>query len=497
MRWKNRCLAPLLVIFLFSGCPQPQGSSSKVSSLPDAPKDLRVKPGYKKLIVSWDAASGADSYEIFFSETETIPDAGAVFRESATSTVTLDQLNNGQTYYIYVRSKNNFGVSGFSPPAQGKPELKAPTPSLIRGNERLSVGWVTETGVQYEVFCNNAKWPGLSEIREKTGGVEISGLENSTAYSVWIKAIAHTGETEIESQASSEIPEGELTAPAGFVYVPGGTVLGSESYAISVTVPNASDYMNTGKTLTKKGVFVEGRKVTLDSLFVAKYETTRELWYNVQSWAKDKNYSFQNEITEPNEADKNKPVTGISWRDAIVWCNAYSEKSGMQPVYYYGGEILRNSQNAACDNAEMKKNNSGFRLPTEVEREFAARGGDPGKADWVFTFSGSNDADDVWHHGNSPYQIREVGLKKTNRLGICDLSGNVQEWGWDWMNYNVAVSAETPPDGEEQGGRFSQKPMAGGGVGSNLTMSCVADRWSFTTNYTDSYVGFRVIRKAQ
>jgi formylglycine-generating enzyme required for sulfatase activity len=169
-------------------------------------------------------------------------------------------------------------------------------------------------------------------------------------------------------------------------------------------------------------------------------------------------------------------------------------------VYYSSGNaVLRNSRNsAACDGAVMDRSKNGFRLPTEAEREFAARGGDPGKDEWMFTYSGSDNADDVaWHHDNSPYQIREAGTKKPNRLGIFDLSGNVQEWGWDWMNYNIELTQFTPRDGESYSSRFNQKPIAGGGVGSNLTMSCVADRWGFNTSYTDPYVGFRLVRKAE
>ena len=143
----------------------------------------------------------------------------------------------------------------------------------------------------------------------------------------------------------------------------------------------------------------------------------------------------------------------------------------------------------------MNKNKNGYKLPTEIEREYAARGGDPGKADWMFLFSGSNNADDVaWHHGNSAYTIKYVGTKSANRLGIYDLSGNVQEWGWGWMNYNIVSDADTPIDGEIYSSRFNQMPMAGGGVGSNITMSCAADRWGYITNYKDAYVGFRVVR---
>ena len=285
------------------------------------------------------------------------------------------------------------------------------------------------------------------------------------------------------------------TIPVGFAYVPGGTVTGSAGYAMIVTIPPG--YMNAGNTISKPGVFVGDRTVSIDSFFMAKYETTRKLWYEVQLYAEENDYFFQNKIAAPSQAEEKKPVVGISWRDAVVWCNAYSEMDLLEPVYYYENNIVKDSRNpnaAACDSAVMDRSKNGYRLPTEVEREFAARGGDPREADWMFVYSGGNTDDVVWHHGNSPFAIKDVGTKNANRLGIFDLSGNVQEWGWGWMNYNRPVRPDAPADGESYGSPYTQQPMAGGGVGSNATMSCVADRWGFITDYTDQYVGFRVIR---
>jgi formylglycine-generating enzyme required for sulfatase activity len=375
------------------------------------------------------------------------------------------------------------------------------------------VGWPGEDGVTYEVWSGTSnasesagKWAGSITVSGSVAGTVITGLANNVDCYVWIKSVTG-GAPSGFSEGTTGRPEAAITtAGADFVYVPGGSVTGSVGYAVTLTVPDDPAYNDPGSSSVQKGVFVEGRTVSFDSFIMAKYETTRQLWYDVQVWALSNGYNFQNPMNSaPTSANEKKPVTGISWRDTIVWCNAYSEKEGKAPVYRAGGAVLRDSRNAngaACDGAVMDKTKSGFRLPTEVEREFAARGGDPGEEAWMYTYAGSDDVDDVaWYNKNASGQLKEVGQKTANRLGVYDLSGNVQEWGWDWMNWAVSVTADTPEDGvshnalvgSRNGG--NQKPFNGGGVGSNPTMSSVAYRWGYPPEYKDGVVGFRVVRK--
>jgi formylglycine-generating enzyme required for sulfatase activity len=368
------------------------------------------------------------------------------------------------------------------------------------------VGWPAEDGVTYEVWYGTtsesgaaAQWHGAINRPETgvTAGTAITGLANGTPCYVWIKT-----EAAGFGEKTAGTPEAPPASVGGdFVYVPGGTVTGSADYAFTVKVPDNAAYNNPGSSSVQKGVFVEDRRIEeMGSFVMAKHETTRQLWYTVQEWARQNGYAFQNTINAPSLANENKPVANISWRDAIIWCNAYSEmtEGGLEPVYRdSGGNVLKDSTDAAaCDAAIMDKNKTGYRLPTEVEREFAARGGDPGRADWMYMYAGSDDAEDVaWHHGNSG-TTQAVGEKDPNRLGIYDLSGNVQEWCGDWMHWARDVTRETPVDGAVyHQTSANQKAFNGGGAGSNPTMSCVAYRWGYPPNYKDSYVGFRVVRK--
>ena len=497
-----------LILFLFPACPQPNGGNPGTGPEPPAaPAMPLVSPGNGKLILSWAAVPGADSYEVFCGKTD--PGAEDIPKQTVNvPAAEISGLENGMPYYVRLRAKNSAGLSGFSPAATGTPSARLPSPSVIRGDRELAIGWAAEDEVNYEVWygeTNNAgaagKWAGTITRSGITAGTTITGLNNGTSYYVWIKTASGEGADGFGT-GTAGTPEPRVSISGDFVYVPGGTVTGSGAYAFTLTVPtDPPGYNGAGTTSTRKGVFVEGRAVTIDSFAMAKYETTQDLWFTVQDWALGHEYQFQNKKNNaPADAAKNLPVAGISWRDAVVWCNAYSEKTEREPVYRdKSGNVLKDARDAAaCDGAVMDKTRSGYRLPAEAEREFAARGGDPGQRDWMFMYAGSDTADEVaWHHGNSAYQIKAAGGKKPNRLDIRDLSGNVQEWCWDWMYYAADVTAATPVDGAAYSGTSplaNQKAFNGGGVGSNVTLSCVTYRWGYTPDYTDNYVGFRVVR---
>ncbi|MDR2662151.1 MAG: formylglycine-generating enzyme family protein [Treponema sp.] len=185
--------------------------------------------------------------------------------------------------------------------------------------------------------------------------------------------------------------------------------------------------------------------VTVGGFFMGETEITYELWYAVKTWATGSGgYTFANNGREGDDgttgasptADKLEPVTQISWRDAVVWCNAYSEAAGKRPVYRYDGAVLRESEgssvtagNGKAENAVTDLTANGFRLPTEVQWEYAARGGNPGGSRWGYAYAGSNNPDAVAVYNVS--STAPVKTKAPNGLGLYDMSGNVWEFCQD------------------------------------------------------------------
>ena len=140
---------------------------------------------------------------------------------------------------------------------------------------------------------------------------------------------------------------------------------------------------------------------------------------------------------DKGEGRGNRPVSGVEWYDAVEYCNWLSEEEGLSPCYSGKGKLL-----------ECNFSANGYRLLTEAEWEYAARGGHISQG---FIFAGSNNSDDVASYGgNSGKKAHDVGKKEPNELGLHDMSGNRFEWCWDWHidNYyseSPAIDPQGPP----------------------------------------------------
>lgn len=207
--------------------------------------------------------------------------------------------------------------------------------------------------------------------------------------------------------------------PKDFVFVEGGTFrmgveLSDKFWAKRGIRSNMT--LNQMKKATEKDFlkYFVAHTVKLNSFYICKHEVTQAEYTEIMG----ENPSY-------DKGNNNFPVGEVTWAKAVEYCNKRSEKEGLTPCY------LKNGKEYLWD---FRAN--GYRLPTEAEWEFAARGGNKSKG---YKYSGSNDVGEIawgqYSEAAGAYRFdkyHEVMTKAPNELGIFDMTGSMMEWCWDW-----------------------------------------------------------------
>ena len=318
-------------------------------------------------------------------------------------------------------------------------------------------------------------------VHKGTANKTFSNIDGAKAYYTYTfvtyDALGNAGETYTwkVGVANTNI----VNIPKGFLEVTGKTIKGNETWT------PASE------------VFVSGRSLTIPNLYVCDHEVTRGEFKALMGTDPSTAKAYDkdgNELT--GDAVMNNPVNNVNWYAAIAYCNKLSVKEGLDCAYTVSG--ISDWENLAYSSIPTSSNDSwnavtcnfeasGYRLPTEAEWEWLARGGEN------YTYAGSDTVGDVaWYTSNTnDTGSRDVKTKAANGYGLYDMSGNVWEWCWDWYG---SISSSTGASGASSGNYRVQRS----GSWYYADSSCrVASRGGSEPDDRRGYCGFRLVCNAK
>jgi formylglycine-generating enzyme required for sulfatase activity len=321
---------------------------------------------------------------------------------NTTSLVISDTFLTTSTYYFRLRIRNSLKTSIVSNIAIQS--LSFPAPSNLRINSitdaQVSLSWIDnsiyETSFEIEQSTDSIHFEIVSNVASNTQSITLNGTYNAiNRYYFRVRAKSLYNYSSYSNMANI------MKSTLDLVFVEGGTYL-----------MGSPDGVGSSKERPQ-------HQVTLSSYYIVKYEVTLRQWTEVVEWKKTHGGTS---LVWYNNGNLNYPVGGATWNDVQTWIGYLNQK----------------------------ENTTKYRLLTEAEWEYAARGGNKSKG---YKYSGSDTLDVVgWYRKDDfgSYPVLIVGMKYPNELGIFDMSGNVYEWCNDWYGPYTNES-QTNPQGPVSG----------------------------------------------
>ena len=346
------------------------------------------------------------------------------------------------------------------------------TVEIVDGKETFSLKITDDDGNELSIIADLTQESALVNFKVNGESVDFVKVKTNPK---------KPGDVVIDNSSDDSSDSDDVTVlEGGFVKIPAKSIKGTETWT------------------PESKVFINGRKIEIQAFYMCDHPVTRAEYKAIIGSDPSRSDAYNKEGNKLSEdAVGNNPVNSVCWYDAIVYCNKLSIKENLTPCYsikdstdpdewgyvpYYNEKIW--------DAVICNFSADGYRLPTEAEWEWAARGGKS------YIYAGSDNIDEVaWYKENiNDIGTRDVKSKKANGYRLYDMSGNVCEWCWDWRESYSTISKDTDKTGPSYGTKRCQR---GGCYMDVAALLEISYRSSISPYSRDWVYGFRVVRTAK